>query len=471
MESVIVRKLSTKEFNLKVKPYYLALLILSLSCNFVTQRLNPVPITSTPLPEPAGETPFPSPVYIPPGCEGQPFATLPAATTMAQTEPLDLNPTLSTEQQLNVFESLVVTVNEVYVYPDFNGVDWKSKVDEYRSKVKAGLDTETFYLEMQHLIAELNDEHSYFESPVMVAQANRDYAGEDTYVGVGVYVTSLLEKNRLMVISVFPDSPAENSGILPHDSLIAVDGLPLVDGGVDHSERLLGPACSTLRLTLQSPGQAPRDLIMMRNQITSSLRVDARLVPTSDGSRVGYIYIPTFFEDQIDEQVQQSLEDFGELDGLILDNRMNGGGSSDVVEPILSYFTSGKVGDFVSRKANRPLNVDANPIYNSQTVPLVVLVGEETASFGEIFSGIMQDTGRARIVGQLTLGNVETLHGYSFPDDSELWIAEETFNPVNSHANWERDGIHPDVEAYADWDTFTFETDPAVLAAVELLGH
>jgi C-terminal processing protease CtpA/Prc len=104
-------------------------------------------------------------------------------------------------------------------------------------------------------------------------------------------------------------------------------------------------------------------------------------------------------------------------------------------------------------------------------VPLVVLVSEETVSYGEVFSGVLRDAGRARIVGQATLGNVEILHGYYFDDGSRLWIAEETFTPVNSQANWEQTGIIPDVEAHADWDTFTFENDPGVAAAVTLLGH
>src|SRR5574341_1252867 len=90
---------------------------------------------------------------------------------------------------------------------------------------------------------------------------------------------------------------------------------------------------------------------------------------------------------------------------------------------------------------------------------------EDTVSFGEIFSGALQDTGRAKIVGQTTLGNVETLHGYTFDDGSRAWIAEERFDPLVSHADWEKDGIKPDVEAYADWDTFTFENDPSLAAA------
>jgi C-terminal processing protease CtpA/Prc len=195
------------------------------------------------------------------------------------------------------------------------------------------------------------------------------------------------------------------------------------------------------------------------------------MVPTQDGSRIGYIYLPSFFDETIPGQVKQALQQFGQLDGLILDNRMNSGGSSDVVEPILSYFTDGIVGHFARRTATRPLQASADPINNSQSVPIVVLVGTDTVSFGEIFSGVLQDIGRAKIVGQTTLGNVEILHGHNLSDGSLLWLAEERFVPLHSQADWEKTGIVPDVQAYADWNTFTFETDPSVVAAVTLLGH
>jgi hypothetical protein len=57
------------------------------------------------------------------------------------------------------------------------------------------------------------------------------------------------------------------------------------------------------------------------------------------------------------------------------------------------------------------------------------------------------------------------------PDNSILWIAAETFELVNEKISIEKTGIVPDVEAYADWDTFTFETDPGVAAALTALGH
>ena len=150
---------------------------------------------------------------------------------------------------------------------------------------------------------------------------------------------------------------------------------------------------------------------------------------------------------------------------------MNGGGSSLVVEPMLGFFPSGVVGHFVSLQEERPLEVAAEPIYSSQEVPIVVLVAEDTVSLGEIFSGTMRDIGRAQIVGQTTLGNVETLHGYDMLDGSRMWIAEERFDPLYSDDDWEAIGIIPDVEVIADWNTFTFETDPGIDAALALLGH
>jgi C-terminal processing protease CtpA/Prc len=249
--------------------------------------------------------------------------------------------------------------------------------------------------------------------------------------------------------------------------LVAVDGDPIQD--IDDLARVRGPECTEVILTVQSPGEQPRPLALIRHPITSSLPVGARLVPTEDGSRIGYIFLVTLFDETIPGSVAAALESFGALDGLIVDNRMNGGGSSTVVEPILSFFTDGTLGHFVSRQGRRALAVEADPIHNSQDVPMVVLVGPETVSFGEILSGILADIGRARIVGTATDGNVETLHGYDFEDGSRLWIAEETFDPLNSDVDWEETGIAVEVAAGGEWDSFTFETDPGVAAALDLL--
>jgi carboxyl-terminal processing protease len=447
-------------------------LILSLACNIVSQVPVITPTSTLPAASLTPILPTSTPPYIPTECAGLTVGTpLPAKDAALPTPSVGANPPLSQSEQLQLFEELTSPIPEYYVYPDFNGLDWPSVVAKYRLKVEAGLDTEAFYSQMQNLINELGDNHSQYLSSAEVAASDAQLAGKNNYVGIGVEILPMPEKGRLSLLLVFPGSSAKHAGLKTHDSLLAVDGRPLVENGQLVPQLVRGPECSTTVLTVQSPGGAPRNVTLVRYDVKTSIPVDAEMVTTQDGSRIGYIYLPSFFNETFPEQVRQALEQFGQLDGLILDNRMNSGGSSDVLEPIMSYFTDGVLGHFTSRSASRPLRVSADPVNNSQTVPMVVLVGVNTVSFGEIFSGVLQDIARAKVVGQTTLGNVEILHSHKFSDGSLLWLAEERFIPLHSQANWEQTGIIPDVQAYADWDTFTFESDPSIAAAVKLLGH
>ena len=455
---------------------YIFLITSMLACNFVTNMV--VPPTATPAPTATltvTPTPTPEPLkpaYIPPQCQSTALATVSPETVLAQpTSEIPINPEISQDVQINVFQSAVDVITQVYLYPDFNGIDWEAVTAKYQAEINAGLSTEDFYIAMNNMVMELGDEHSSFQSPAIVAELAAELDGDNDFVGVGIYIMPQMDKGQAALISIMPDSPAEHGGLKAHDAILAVDGHPIVKDGDLYIYLARGPECSATVLTVKSPGQEPRQVMLVRERIQGPSLIDARILPTLDGSRIGYIFIPSFFDRTLPGQIEQALTNFGPLDGLILDNRMNGGGSSDVVEPILSFFTAGTLGDFVSRKESRPFIINPNTIHNSQDVPLVVLVGEDTASFGEIFSGVLQDNGRAKIAGQISLGNVETLHGYDFEDGSRIWIAEEKFIPAISRANWEETGLIPDLEAYADWDTFIFENDPTVAAALALLGH
>jgi carboxyl-terminal processing protease len=452
------------------------LILPMLACNYVTQMIVPPTATPAPTATPLATqtaTPIPlAPAYIAPECQASaPFATVSPDLALAQpTLTLEPNPSISTTDQLDVFDELTGIVDDVYVYPDFNGKDWEEIKSRYRAKVEAGLETEAFYLEMRAMIVELGDEHSYFLSPLDVEASEAELRGENNYVGVGIFSLPDYERQIVSIISTFPDSPAEHAGLQPHDKIIAVDGVPL-QFETDATRQIRGPKCSAVVLTVQTPGEEPRDVMLVRASIQGNLNIVSQLVPTTDGSKIGYIFIPTFFDETIPPQIEAALEGFGPLDGLILDVRLNGGGSSSVVDPIFELFVDGVLGKFVSRSESRQLRVKADPIHNSQTVPIIVIVSEDTVSYGEIFSGVLKDLGRARIVGQTSLGNVEVLHGYEFDDNSQVWVASETFYSATSETNFELSGIIPDVEAFAEWDLITFETDPAIKAALELLGH
>ena len=458
-----------------LKRIVFGLLILSmLSCNFVTQMV--FPPTATPPPTATSTatatpsftpTPVLQPAYIPPECASVPLATVPPDLAVQATPEGQLTE-VAQDEQLRIFKELGDVVEGVYVYPDYNGKDWNEIESRYQARIETGLDTQSFYNEMSLMIEELGDEHSFYLSPAEVAESEAELRGDVEFVGVGIYGQPDFERGRLIVVSTFPGSPAEYGGIQDHDSILSIDGQMISE---NFSDLLRGPQCSAVVLSVQSPGEAPRDVMLVRYAIRGNIPVDARPVSTSDGSKVGYIFIPSFFDETLPGQIENALNQFGPLDGLILDLRMNGGGSSSVAYPILEYFIDGNLGNFISRSDSRALEIDANEVQNSQTVPLIVMVSQDTVSFGEIFAGVLQDAGRAQIVGETSLGNVEVLHGYDFEDGSQVWIAAETFTSAFSDANWEETGIVPDVQAFAEWDTFFFETDPSIAAAVDLLGH
>ena len=90
------------------------------------------------------------------------------------------------------------------------------------------------------------------------------------------------------------------------------------------------------------------------------------------------------------------------------------GGWENVASNTLGYFTSGEVGHFSNRGGSEAFKVSRKNVGGSANLPLAVLVGPDTVSFGEIVSGVLKDQERAVIIGETTHGNVEVLWGYDF---------------------------------------------------------
>jgi C-terminal processing protease CtpA/Prc len=233
----------------------------------------------------------------------------------------------------------------------------------------------------------------------------------------------------------------------------------------------MGEPGSTMQIVVQTPGDEPRELTIERQRVNSSMPVPSASFITPNGQNIGYLILPSVYDLNIPEtfiEAYQSLAENGTLDGLIIDNRINGGGSDYIAKQVMRLFTDGVLGYYVNRDDKEAFSVRGKDINNSQTIPLVMLVGEDSVSFGEIMPAILQDLGRATIIGETTLGNVEVLYGYDFQDDSQLWLAHDTFQTaVTFDRNWEDTGVIPDIEAPADWDKVNLFTDPAILASLE----
>jgi C-terminal peptidase prc len=378
--------------------------------------------------------------------------------------------------QVKIFEELWSTINSEYLYPDFNGLDWDAVHIEYREHIDSGLTNAQFYLLMDEMISRLGDDHSRFETPKEVAIEDAAYQGNSDYVGVGVLVSAVPELGEAVILVVFPNSPADRAGLKSRDRIIAADGQPILDESGAIRDIVRGPEGSQVSLTVQSPETEQRQVVLTRQRITGSIPVLSTLLETDDEIRIGYLQIVTFSDGTVDEQVREALLEFTQdavLDGLIIDNRLNTGGANTVMTPILSFFTSGTLGYFISRDEEQSLLIDQSEDINGSTIyPLVVLIGKETVSYGEVFSGILKDANRGYLIGQTTEGNIETMWGYDFEDGSRAWIAHDTFVPYNHpDEDWELTGIVPDMFVNGSWYDYSMEDDPVIEAGIDYLNN
>jgi carboxyl-terminal processing protease len=362
-------------------------------------------------------------------------------------------------------------IDTQYLYEDFNGLDWDAVHEEMSAKISAGMTEGDFYDAMREMIHLLGDEHSQYFSPEDAQREDEEFAGMYDYVGIGIMTTPIFEEKRIVIITVFPGSPAEEAGLKVRDSILAADGQPVIEGDIFRHDLLLGPDGSTYTLTVQSPGEAPRDLLMQRRRITGNLEIPSQVLTTPNGKKIAYIFLLTFNDDTVDDQVGAAIAELSashDLDGIIIDNRVNSGGAGNVLEGVLSYFTSGTIGTYVNREKEEALHINGRDINGSQSLPMVILTGKETASFGEIFSGVLQDINRAYLIGEATASNVEILYVYNFSDGSRAWIAHDTFQPLNNpDQDWERTGVIPDLLIKDRWDEVSIENDEIINAALK----
>jgi C-terminal peptidase prc len=409
---------------------------------------------------PAPETPTPAP----------PTET-PVATSTPETPAAAATPTISpqiTASQLRVFTELWETVRDNYLHEDFNGVDWDDAGQRYQARVEAGLDRDAFFQAMGEMVEELGDDHTYYVSAPEAAEQSAEVRGELAFVGIGVRLRLTPDGDKVVILEVVPGGPAEVAGVRSHDTMLAVNDEPVVDLGEGLPDALRGMEGSELRLEIQTPGQEPREVVVTRAMVEFHVVVDAHRLPETG---IGYLLIPSFWEEGVGRQFVEAVDALmaeGDLAGLIVDLRINDGGFEEEMQTALSPFIGGELGAFVSREGQRLLVVTPLPTGNSLDVPMVVLVGRQTQSAGEIFAGVLQEQGRARVVGRTTPGNVEATWQWILADGSQVWIAQETFRPP-SGVDWEETGIVPDLEIPLDWQDFTTENDEQLQAAVDWL--
>ena len=222
------------------------------------------------------------------------------------------------------------------------------------------------------------------------------------YGGVGALIRQ--KGDYVIIAQPYKDSPADRAGLKIGDRIVAIDGEDARGFTTDKvSARLKGAPGSTVRVTVERLLDGRREEVTLRRE-----RIAIPAVPYAGwlNDSIGYIQ-HSDFTDGCYEEVRAAVERLraeGNLRGLVLDYRGNGGGIMQEAVKILSMFVP-KGTEVVAthgRTEQKSYRTQSEPILAE--LPLAVLVNGNTASAAEIVSGALQDLDRAVLVGQRSFG-------------------------------------------------------------------
>jgi carboxyl-terminal processing protease len=256
----------------------------------------------------------------------------------------------------------------------------------------------------------LGDQNTQYFSAEELNAFNEHVGGQFTGIGAEIDIY----ENRLRIVSPLDNSPAWNSGVLPGDIVLEIDGKDTY--GVDIYEamrQLKGKAGTDVTIKVRHRTGEVQTITITRDTIKVDSVRGYRRNPGNgydymlDAQRkIAYLRMTQFGDTSLQE-VRDTLERLKSqgMRALILDLRNNGGGLLDGAAGISDLFlTGGKTIVSTKGKGTATETLVSSDDTMLPDLPLVVLINENSASASEIVAGAMIDNDRALLVGSRTYG-------------------------------------------------------------------
>jgi carboxyl-terminal processing protease len=242
--------------------------------------------------------------------------------------------------------------------------------------------------------------------------------------------------HRWIVNEVLPGSPAEEAGVKTGWIVVARNGEPL--GERTDFRPKEGEEASWDFLD-------ENDVKVRLSPAAKRLSIAARQVARVLDDGLVYLRFDEF--DGPDRRwLGRELKKHAGSAGVVIDLRRNPGGETFSLGISIGEFFDRAVdcGTFVSRGGARRVKTSWQIGSAEYGGRVVVLVDGATGSAAEIFAAVLQDHGRATIVGRRTAGAVLASWFYRLPDGGELQLSrEDYFAPKGRRI--EGAGVEPDV--------------------------
>ncbi|GAQ25775.1 S41 family peptidase [Tepidanaerobacter syntrophicus] len=293
---------------------------------------------------------------------------------------------------------------------------------------------------------------------------------EGSLSGVGIVLGIDDSTQDIIVVSPIKGSPAQKAGILPGDIIVKVNDTELSGKTLDEAAGMIRGEKGT-KVTLYIKRNQNSDLIkleLVRDDIRIST-VDYNIV--DDAAKIGYIRI-SFFDSQTYNDFKIALDALQKqkIRGLVIDLRDNPGGSLDetvkIADEILGegliVYTEGKNGNRLGEYFSDE---------SKTSVPITVMVNENSASASEILAGAIQDHKAGKLVGAKTFGKGSVQEVFSLEDGSGMKITIAKYY-LPSGRCIDGKGIEPDFSVKNPEGSNSFdlskEKDAQLLKAIEV---
>ncbi len=314
------------------------------------------------------------------------------------------------------------------------------------------------------------EEHKLFESEI-----------SGTFEGVGMEIG--VKDGVLTVVAPLKDTPAYRAGIKAGDKIIMIDGVSSDGLSTDIAVRKIrGPRGTEVKLTIVREGRAEpfvlpvvRDVIVIPVIDTQVKLSDGTTSPDKkvglrdDGVFVIKLYSftaqsPNLFRDALREFVLSGSNK------LLLDLRANPGGYLEAAVDMASWFLpAGKV-VVKEEYAKDDVRIYRSKGYDifSDTLRMVILVNEGSASASEILAGALREYDIAELVGTKTFGKGSVQELVSVTPETSLKVTVARWL-TPSDKNISDEGLTPDHIVEVSPDDLSEGDDPQFDKALDVL--
>ncbi|MBI5045817.1 MAG: PDZ domain-containing protein [Candidatus Niyogibacteria bacterium] len=305
----------------------------------------------------------------------------------------------------------------------------------------------------------LDDRHSVYYSAEDMR--NEDERTNGQFSGIGATLT--LYSGQVAIDYLMDGSPAALSGkIESGDIIMAVDGEDVHEKTITYIvSKIRGTEGTNVAVTFKRGGKLLAPIVLKRAKIelpsVETAKIDERTMLIKVNAFEQKTHLA--FAKAVFDAVSDERDNIDPSKRFVIDLRDNPGGLLKTVQLMAAMFASSSDGIvLVEKKRNSESIVRVGDIENSEDVSFlntaggvfaqtrtVVLVNEHSASASEIFSGILQQWGRAKVVGVRTYGkgSVQVTISLRSGDGLHITIAEYLVGEKRVKVNGI--GIMPDV--------------------------